>query len=89
MGALVGLAIFTRPGWAVMLAQDYPDFEVIVIDDQSTDATRAILAQIAEGGPQLKILDGSPPSEGWLGKNWACFQLAQQAQGDLQFFTSR
>jgi chlorobactene glucosyltransferase len=70
-----------------LLAQDYPDFEVIVIDDQSTDATRAILAQIAEGEPQLKVLDGSPPSEGWLGKNWACFQLAQQAQGNLLFFT--
>lgn len=70
-----------------LLAQDYPDFEVIVIDDQSSDTTRAILAQIAEGAPQLKILDGSPPSEGWLGKNWACFQLAQQAEGDLLLFT--
>jgi chlorobactene glucosyltransferase len=72
-----------------LLAQDYPDFEVIVIDDQSTDATRAILAQIAEAEPQLKVLDGAGalPTEGWLGKNWACFQLAQLAQGELLFFT--
>ncbi len=70
-----------------LLAQDYPDFEVIVIDDQSNDATPAILAQIASLEPQLRVLNGSPPSEGWLGKNWACFQLFQQAQGDLLLFT--
>jgi chlorobactene glucosyltransferase len=70
-----------------LLAQDYPDFEVIVLDDQSSDATRVILAQIASAEPQLRLLDGSSPSEGWLGKNWACYQLAQQAQGDLLLFT--
>lgn len=70
-----------------LLAQDYPDFEVIVIDDQSNDATRAILEQIAYAESQLRILDGISPSEGWLGKNWACYQLAQQAQGDLLLFT--
>lgn len=70
-----------------LLSQDYPDFEVIVIDDQSSDATRIILAQIAEAEPRLRVLDGDPPPDGWLGKNWACFQLAQQAQGDLLLFT--
>jgi chlorobactene glucosyltransferase len=70
-----------------LLAQDYPDFEVIVIDDQSSDATPAILAQIAGAEPRLRVLNGSPPAEGWVGKNWACSWLAQQAQGDLLLFT--
>ena len=70
-----------------LLAQDYPSFEVIVYDDQSTDATRSILEQIARKHPMLKILDGIPLPEGRLGKNWACVQLARQAKGDLLLFT--
>jgi len=70
-----------------LLAQDYPYFEVLALDDQSSDATYSILKQIARTQPRLKVLRGSPPPEGHLGKNWACVQLAQQAQGDLLFFT--
>jgi chlorobactene glucosyltransferase len=70
-----------------LLAQDYPAFEVLALDDQSSDATGSILEQIARTQPKLKVLAGSPPPEGILGKNWACAQLAQQAQGDLLFFT--
>ncbi len=70
-----------------LLAQDYPSFEVIVMDDQSSDATRSILEQIAGSEPKLKVLAGSPPPEGFSGKNWACVQLARQAQGELLFFT--
>ena len=70
-----------------LLAQDYPSFEVLALDDQSSDATGSILAQIARTQPKLIVLTGSPPPEGMLGKNWACVQLAQQAQGDLLFFT--
>jgi chlorobactene glucosyltransferase len=70
-----------------LLAQDYPSFEVLALDDQSSDGTRAVLEQIACSQPGLKVLLGSPPPEGWLGKNWACAQLARRAQGDLLFFT--
>lgn len=70
-----------------LLAQDYPSFEVLVLDDQSNDGTRSILEQIASLHPTLKVLDGKSPPDGLLGKNWACAQLAQQAQGDLLFFT--
>ena len=70
-----------------LLAQDYPSFEVLVLDDQSSDDTRLILEQMDNSYPTLKVLDGKPPPDGWLGKNWACAQLAQQAQGDLLFFT--
>jgi chlorobactene glucosyltransferase len=70
-----------------LLAQDYPAFEVLALDDQSSDSTGSILEQIAITQLKLKVLVGSPPPEGMLGKNWACVQLAQQAQGDLLFFT--
>lgn len=70
-----------------LLAQDYPSFEVLVLDDQSNDGTLAILNQIAASQPKLIVLTGSPPPEHQSGKNWACSQLAHQAQGDLLFFT--
>ena len=70
-----------------LLVQDYPDFEVLALDDQSGDGTLAVLQGMAGSQPGLKVLAGSPPPEGQLGKNWACVQLAQAAQGDLLLFT--
>ncbi len=70
-----------------LLAQDYPSFEVLVLDDQSDDGTRKILEQIARSQPKLRVIDGAQLPEGWLGKNWACAQLATQARGELLFFT--
>jgi chlorobactene glucosyltransferase len=70
-----------------ILAQDYPSFEVLVLDDQSSDGTRAILEKMAIATPALRILHGEPPSGNQVGKNWACSQLARQAQGELFFFT--
>ncbi len=70
-----------------LLEQDYPTYEVIVLDDQSSDGTFAILEQIARSRPRLKVLEGTPAPEGLSGKNWACAQLANQSQGDLLLFT--
>jgi chlorobactene glucosyltransferase len=70
-----------------ILAQDYPSFEVLVLDDQSSDSTRAILENMAISQPALRILHGEPPSGNQVGKNWACSQLVRQAQGELFFFT--
>lgn len=70
-----------------LLAQDYPSFEVIVLDDQSSDATREILEKIAVVEPRLRVLEGEPPSAQQMGKSWACTQLARQAKGELLFFT--
>jgi chlorobactene glucosyltransferase len=70
-----------------LLEQDYPLYEVIALDDQSNDGTLAILEQIASSQPRLKVLAGTPPPEGMLGKNWACAQLAYQSQADLLLFT--
>ena len=70
-----------------LLAQDYSDFEVIVLDDHSSDGTRQILERLALTGSRLKILDGAPLPDGWLGKHWACHQLYQASTGDLLLFT--
>ncbi len=70
-----------------LLCQDYPSFEVIVLDDQSTDETPRILARLKQQYPQLRVLQGASLPPGWLGKHWACHQLAEQAKGELLLFT--
>jgi hopene-associated glycosyltransferase HpnB len=48
--------------------------EVVVIDDQSSDGTRAAAARAAGSGLKLRIVDGQPLPEGWAGKLWALEQ---------------
>ncbi|MFN8530030.1 MAG: glycosyltransferase [Anaerolineae bacterium] len=66
-----------------LLVQDYPDFRVIVLDDNSDDGTGDLARAAAGGDPRVRILHGSPLLPGWLGKNWACHQLGQSALHDL------
>jgi chlorobactene glucosyltransferase len=61
-------------------------FEIIVLDDNSEDNTREILQVFAQKSSLVKILDGRPLPVGWLGKNFACHQLAQAAEGDYLLF---
>ena len=70
-----------------LVAQDYPDYEVLVLDDNSQDRTAEILARLAARHPYLHTLTGEPLPPGWIGKNWACHQLARAARGELLLFT--
>ncbi len=71
-----------------LLNQTYPNFEILVLDDQSKDSTRLILDRmVGSAKSALRILDGSPLPSGWLGKNWACHQLAQSARSNFLLFT--
>ncbi|MCK4448870.1 MAG: glycosyltransferase, partial [Candidatus Marinimicrobia bacterium] len=70
-----------------LLAQNYPDFEIIVLLDHSKDRTENILQEIAAKNKRLRILTGKPLPSVWLGKHWACHQLAQAAKGELLLFT--
>jgi chlorobactene glucosyltransferase len=68
------------------LAQDYPNFEVIVLDDRSTDATPAILADIAAHDPRLRPISGSDLPKGWAGKPHALFRASAAARGQWLCF---
>jgi chlorobactene glucosyltransferase len=70
-----------------LLAQDYPGFEVIVLNDNSTDETSAILERLERSDSRLRVIQGAPLPEDWLGKHWACHQLDQAARGELILFT--
>lgn len=62
-------------------------FEVIVLDDHSSDRTAEILLKLSSKHPKLKVLQGALLPPGWTGKNWACHQLAQAASGEIFIFT--
>jgi chlorobactene glucosyltransferase len=70
-----------------LLSQDYPRFEVLILDDASRDGTAEIARSAAAGDDRLRILPGADLPPGWLGKNWACAQLAEQARGEVLVFT--
>lgn len=70
-----------------LLAQDYPHFQVLVLDDNSEDRTGEILSRLVGRDPRLQVLAGKPLPQGWLGKNWACHQLAQATRGEVLLFT--
>lgn len=67
----------------MMLAQDYPNLEVIVLDDRSTDATPEILrgAFSSTQNDRLRIISGSDLPDGWAGKPHALYQAARAARG--------
>jgi glycosyltransferase involved in cell wall biosynthesis len=69
-----------------ILEQDYQDFEVLILDDDSTDETFAVCEAFAESDKRFRVIKGNTLAEGWLGKNYACYQLAQQAKGKYLMF---
>ena len=72
-----------------LLAQDYPNFELLVLDDHSDDATAETVRGlgVSESGRDARLLHGEALPAGWCGKNWACDQLARSARGKFLFFT--
>lgn len=72
---------------SALLAQPYPQFEVIVLDDHSTDETALVATSVAGNDERFRLISGAALPMGWNGKNWACHQLAQAARYDGLLFT--
>ena len=72
-----------------LLAQDYPNWELLVLDDHSEDGTGEIARGlgVSESGERARLIRGATLPAGWTGKGWACHQLAQAARGEFLFFT--
>src|ERR1044072_4988345 len=68
-----------------VLATDYSQIEVIVVDDRSTDGTAEIVEPATGRRPPL-IRGAEPPPAGWFGKQWAIMQGYLAATGDLLLF---
>jgi chlorobactene glucosyltransferase len=70
-----------------LLASDYPNLEIIVLDDRSGDDTAAVAADLARLHPgRMRVLRGEALPDRWLGKNWACHQLSRVARGQVLLF---
>src|SRR5882724_3848827 len=65
-----------------ILAQDYGAFEVIAVNDRSTDATGEMLETIAESDGRLRVFAGEEPPAGWLGKSYAMQQAFNHSRGE-------
>lgn len=66
--------------------QDYANYEVIVLDDHSSDDTHNRVKVFSTSQPKFTVIQGKALPAGWLGKNWACQQLAEIATGKYLFF---
>lgn len=69
-----------------LAATGVDDLEVLVLDDGSTDGTADVARRAAGGDPRVRVLAGADLPPGWLGKPWACHQLARAASGDVLVF---
>lgn len=70
-----------------LLNQDYPEYEVIVVDDNSTDGTTELVCSMKEQYPNLVFVSGERLAAEWLGKPYALYQAHKKARGEYLLFT--
>ena len=75
------------PALRSLLALDYDNIEILVVNDRSTDNTALVLRNIQKEYPRLQILTIAELPDGWLGKNNALHQGAMKAKGEYILFT--
>jgi len=69
-----------------ILIQDYENFELLLIDDNSTDNTWNIIQNLAKNNDKILPLKGESLPKDWAGKNWACDQASRKSSGDFLLF---
>ncbi len=70
-----------------LLALDYDNYEVIAVNDRSTDRTGAIMEKLAADAPRLQVIHHTELPPGWLGKTHAMWTAARHATGEWILFT--
>jgi len=60
--------------------------ELIILDDESGDGSGSLARSLVAAHPRARVVTGAAAPPGWVGKNWACHQLAAQATGSLLVF---
>lgn len=69
-----------------VLSNNYPSYEVVVVDDQSSDGTGDIARSIAAKDSRARVMETGAPPEGWFGKQWACETGARSTHGEILLF---
>jgi chlorobactene glucosyltransferase len=69
-----------------ILAQDYPNIEIIVVDDRSTDGTAEVVRRVAERDGRVRLVEVKELAAGWFGKPHAMHAGAREARGEWLLF---
>lgn len=69
-----------------LAGQQYSNYDIHVLDDQSTDQTEEIVQSFVNHHPRCKLHKGAEKPPDWLGKPWACHQLSERADGEYLLF---
>jgi glycosyltransferase involved in cell wall biosynthesis len=72
---------------ATLVAVDYPNLEIVAVDDRSTDATSRILDEFAANHPQLRVVHVRELPPRWLGKPHALQKAYEASSGEWLVFT--
>lgn len=76
-----------EPALRSLLEVEYPEIEIIAVNDRSTDATAEVLERLTMASPRLRVFHVTQLPPGWLGKTHALHIGAQQARGAFLLFT--
>ena len=70
-----------------LLEQDYPTFEIIAVNDLSSDMTGQIMREYRAKDPRISVINILRKPDDWVGKNWACYQGYLKSSGEVLIFT--
>ncbi len=80
-------AAHLEPAVATLKRQDYPELEIILVNDRSSDGTGTVIDRLAAGDSRIRAVHVTTLPEGWLGKVHALQQGVEQARGEWLLFT--